>query len=271
MQTAVTLNQLRTRKISPSIGLEVQEFDLSGLTAVTAQELRVLLRSHKVLAFRGQSLDDATFERAAAQFGELYLHPILPHFEGTRAVIEFNAQRGGANFWHTDLTFMDRFPSICILKAHTLPPCGGDTIFANTQTAYECLPAPLKAFVDSASGIHSNVINYSQVQFISNAAQQERYRDVYTSKRFVARHPLRWGDSPSLLAGSFLVEIEGLSAAQSAAMRSLLEAHIAQPEFCMRWTWAPGDVLMWENLSTAHRATADIGSQERILKRICIQ
>ncbi len=42
------------------------------------------------------------------------------------------AKGGKANYWHTDVTFVDRPPAFTLLHAVVIPPVGGDTQWANT-------------------------------------------------------------------------------------------------------------------------------------------
>jgi alpha-ketoglutarate-dependent taurine dioxygenase len=59
---------------------------------------------------------------------------------GNEAVLPIDSDRSRANSWHTDVTFVDRIPSISILRAITLPAYGGTTVWATTVRAYETLP-----------------------------------------------------------------------------------------------------------------------------------
>src|ERR1700710_301983 len=138
-------------KVGGRIGAVVEGVRLDGgLDDHTVAEVRAALLQHKVLFFRGQHhLDDD----AQIAFAEL-LGPLTPAHPtvntGSPRVLSVKATRGmAANSWHTDVTFVDRVPAISVLRGVTLPAYGGTTNWANTVTAYEGLPAPLKALVEN--------------------------------------------------------------------------------------------------------------------------
>ena len=78
-----------------------------------------------------------------------------------------------ANAWHTDVTFVDRVPAISVLRAVALPPYGGNTVWANTVTAYDALPAPLKALVDDLWAVHTNSYDYAAARRGAGAARRQ--------------------------------------------------------------------------------------------------
>ena len=116
-----------------------------------------------MLFFRGQHhLDDEAQIAFAELLGPLTTaHPTVN--TGSARVLSVKATRGmAANSWHTDVTFVDRVPAISILRGVTLPAYGGTTNWANTVTAYEGLPAPLKALVDQLWAVHTNAYDYAR-------------------------------------------------------------------------------------------------------------
>src|SRR5580698_8540552 len=91
-------------------------------------ELRAALLRHKVVFLRDQQHATDADQRA---FGELLGPLTKPHptvAGDGQAVLPIDSERGKANSWHTDVTFVDRVPAISILRAITLPPYGGTTV-----------------------------------------------------------------------------------------------------------------------------------------------
>jgi taurine dioxygenase len=62
----------------------------------------------------------------------------------------------------------------------------------------------------------------------------------------------------------------GLNQVDSARLFQTLQEHITKPENVVRWRWKEGDVAIWDNQATQHRATADFGLQRRTLRRATI-
>jgi alpha-ketoglutarate-dependent sulfate ester dioxygenase len=50
----------------------------------------------------------------------------------------------------------------------------------------------------------------------------------------------------------------------------LLQRRITMPENTIRWTWAPGDVAIWDNRATQHRAIDDYDNQPRLMHRVTL-
>jgi alpha-ketoglutarate-dependent taurine dioxygenase len=68
--------------------------------------------------------------------GDIVAHPTSPGRAGT-AILELDSTdgRGRADRWHTDMTFLDAYPKISVLRGVVIPPYGGDTVWANTIAA----------------------------------------------------------------------------------------------------------------------------------------
>jgi taurine dioxygenase len=56
---------------------------------------------------------------------------------------------------------------------------------------------------------------------------------------------------------------------ESAHVLALLFEHVKSPDFCMRWTWAPNDVALWDNRALQHYAVPDYDG-ERVMQRIVL-
>ncbi|MDH3706580.1 MAG: TauD/TfdA family dioxygenase, partial [Acidimicrobiia bacterium] len=70
------------------------------------------------------------------------------------------------------------------------------------------------------------------------------------------------------LGGRFMRRVEGLTDAESEALLDFLRQHLDQPRFHVRWHWSEGDVVVWDERTTNHRAVADHYPQEREVRRI---
>lgn len=269
--------------ITGTIGAEIRGVTLSGdLDGPTVQAIKDALVRHKVIFFRGQhELDDQRHEAFASLFGEPVAHPTVPVAEGSRYLLELDSKEGyAASSWHTDVTFTDAYPAGSILRAITIPEAGGDTVWANTETAYEGLPESLRQLVNTLWAVHSNDYDYAAV--LGNApkddeAAQNRtqfQKNIFASTVYETEHPLvrvhPVSGQRSLLLGHFVKRIAGLNQADSARIFSILQEHITRPENIVRWRWQPGDVAFWDNQATQHRAVADFGLQRRTLRRATI-
>jgi len=273
---------LDIQPVAGRIGAEIRGVRLSGdLDDATIRAIDDAVVRHKVVFFREQThLDDATHEAFAARFGDPVAHPTVPVAEGSRYLLELDSREGyAASSWHTDVTFVDAYPKGSILRAITVPQAGGDTLWANGETAYDGLQEPLRQLVNTLWAVHSNDYDYAATlgaaAIDAGLAERSKYhKSVFASTVYETEHPVvrvhPVSGQRSLLLGHFVRRFVGLNEADSARILGVLQDHITRPENTVRWRWAPGDVAFWDNRATQHRAIADFALQRRTLRRATI-
>ena len=268
--------QLSVVKLGAHIGARVDGVRLSGdLPQATAAAINDALLEHKVVFFRDQhELDDEGHIAFAERMGPLTTaHPTVN--TGSARVLRVTANKGmAANAWHTDVTFVDRVPAISVLRGVTIPPYGGNTVWANTAAAYDALPGPLKAMVDDLWAVHTNSYDYAQRDEEHEQPDANYTRDDFVSQLFETVHPVvrvhpETGER-SLVLGNFVKNFVGLNSSESHAIFHLLQARVTKLENTIRWTWQQGDVAVWDNRATQHYAVADFGNEPREVRRITV-
>jgi alpha-ketoglutarate-dependent taurine dioxygenase len=266
---------LDVRRIGGRIGAEVHGVDLRAeLDDAVFGQINAALLRHKALVFGNANLDDEQQLRFAARFGPLTTaHPTVPSVEGQPNILPVNGEEGiRANQWHTDVTFVQSPPKISTLRAVTVPPYGGNTLIANSATAYQDLPEPLRAFADTLRAVHTNDYDYVQPQF-TNEKATEHHR-VFVSRKYQTVHPVvrvhpQTGDR-GLFIGGFAQRIVGLSTTESRDILRLLQAYVTRPENVLRVQWNEGDLIVFDNRTTQHYAPDDYGDQPRQLLRVTV-
>jgi len=268
---------LKLKPVAGRIGAEVLDVRLGadlGQQAIGA--IQRALGRHKVLFFRGQAhLDDTAQERFAELLGTPVAHPTVPVREGSSYLLELDSRYGGrANSWHTDVTFVDAYPKASILRAVVIPEAGGDTVWANTATAFDDLPAELKTLAEGLRAIHTNLYDYAAARKDVTPEQIKRHRDVFASTVYETEHPVvrvhpETGEK-TLVLGHFLRQFVGLSTADSQRLFAILQDHVTRLENTVRWRWSPGDVVIWDNRATQHYAINDYGDAHRVVRRVTL-
>ena len=267
---------LDVRPITPAIGAEIHGARLSGdLPAATVTAIRDALLRHRVVFFRGQGhLDEAGHQAFARLLGPLVAHPTVPSLAGTEAVLDIDAENGRASRWHTDVTFVEAFPLFSVLRGVVIPPVGGDTVWANTVAAYATLPPVLRGLADQLWALHSNVYDYAATRPNATARQVQRYETVFKSTVYETEHPVvqvhPLTGERAIILGSFVRGLLGVSSADSAHLFAMLQDHVTRLENMVRWRWSTGDVVIWDNRATQHKAIDDYGNQPRIVRRVTI-
>ncbi|MDR7008934.1 TauD/TfdA dioxygenase family protein [Paraburkholderia strydomiana] len=269
---------LKLRRVAGRIGAQIDGVTLSPtLDQPTFDAIEAALHTHKVLFFRGQQhLDDAAHQGFARRFGDTVAHPTIPSRADSSDLLDLDSTHGArANSWHTDVTFVDAYPKVSILRAITIPPVGGDTVWANTAAAYERLPEPLRVFADHARAIHTNAYDYASTHADADETQLKRYREVFTSKVYETEHPVvrvhPVTGERTLVLGHFVQRFKDLSTQDSASLLQIFHEHITRLENTVRWQWAEGDVAIWDNRATQHYAINDYGDARRVVRRATVQ
>ena len=179
------------------------------------------------------------------------------------AVISTDSARAHSNrgntLFHVDSSFNPRRASFSLLRAVALPPpgTGGDTEFADSRTALAELPADLRAALAAAGG--DGAVGAHSMAHSRRLASPEYFADLDATAAPMARHRLVQRHEPSgrpnLYVGAHLHHIEGLPAAESAALVARLNAHVAQERYVFAVAWEqPGDLVVWDNRCVQHRA-----------------
>ncbi|MEE2031816.1 TauD/TfdA dioxygenase family protein [Rhodococcus chondri] len=261
-------------ELGEHIGALIEGVRVSGdISAETAFAIRYALAANKVVVFRGQHHvdDDVQYQFASALGTPTTTHPTLTSEDNRTLVIE-----GAANSWHTDVSFIDRIPKASILRAVKIPPYGGATTWASTTAAYAQLPEPLKVLVDNLWAVHSNEYDYAGVHGDRKGiavAVKERMQS-FTRIAFETEHPVvrvhpETGEK-SLLLGHFVKNFVGLKNSESSVLFQLLQERVIRLENTLRWAWAPGDLVIWDNRATQHYGIADFGENERSVHRVTL-
>ncbi|KND55618.1 Alpha-ketoglutarate-dependent taurine dioxygenase [Candidatus Paraburkholderia kirkii] len=220
-------------------------------------------------------LDDAAQEVFAARFGETVAHPTVPSVASGSRLLELDSKHGTrANSWHTDVTLVDAYPKISILRGVVIPPVGGDTVWANSAAAYANLSQLLRELADKLWALHSNAYDYAATRNVPDTESEREYRKQFTSTLYETEHPVvrvhpETGER-TLVLGHFVHRFIGLSQRDSDRLIELFHDHVTRLENTVRWRWTQGDVAIWDNRATQHYAVADYGDAHRVVRRATV-
>jgi len=276
--TIGTQTQLGVRRLAGHIGAEITGVDTGAdLGDDAIAQIRQALLDHKVVFLRGQSLNYARQVAFAQRLGPLTLgHPTLASPPDQPFLEEIDSRKGTrANHWHTDVTFVDRPPAFTLLHAVVIPPVGGDTIWANTVTAYQSLPAELRDLADRLRIVHTNDYDYAAVAYREErdeaiqAKRKEFVSTIYETEHPAVRvHPET--EERSLVLGGFARSVIGFSPQASRDLIRILQEYVTRPEHTVRWQWRVDDLAIWDNRATQHYAIFDYGGEHRRGERVTV-
>jgi alpha-ketoglutarate-dependent 2,4-dichlorophenoxyacetate dioxygenase len=278
---------LTFRKLQQHFAAEVSPIDLRKVDdPETLAEIRAGMDEYAVLVFHDQGFVDqehlAFAQRLDGElhtklgssalvknrFGNEALGDISNLDENGEIMTTDNRRRAyslGNRLWHTDASFQDPPGRYSMLHAKVIPPAGADTEYADMRAAYDALPDDTKARLEGLRVHHSIAYSRQTLGFEFSSDEEDKLkgaihpliRTIPRSKRravYLASHASRIVDWP-VPEGRLL-------------LRDLIE-HATQPQFVYRHRWAVGDLVIWDNRCTMHRATPFEDSKyRRELRRV---
>jgi alpha-ketoglutarate-dependent 2,4-dichlorophenoxyacetate dioxygenase len=158
-----------------------------------------------------------------------------------------------ANFiWHSDTSFKPVPTWVTLLSAHEAPPEGGDTEFCDLRRAYDDLSPAMKARIEPLRAMHSIFHSRGQVGY-TDFTDEERAAAPPVPQPLV-RTNARTGRK-SLYLSSHASHIVGMDDKDGSALLQELTDFATQPQYCYPHKWRNGDIAIWDNGCTMHRAT----------------
>jgi taurine dioxygenase len=271
----------RTIEVAPiagAIGAEIGGVDLSRpLPDAQVAEIRRAWLAHLVVFFRDQPLDDDAFMAFARRIGKPIEYPFVRGLDAHPEIIEVKKlEHERVNFggiWHSDTTYLERPPMASMLLARTVPPYGGDTLFANMYLAYETLSEGLRGTLDGlravASSAKADVSRTREDRIRSDG--RDAARTEYVAEHPVVRTHPETGRKALYVNVAHTVRFAGWTEDESRPLLDLLTTHLTRPEFGCRFGWRVGSLALWDNRCAQHNPVNDYHGFRRVMHRITLE
>lgn len=268
---------METSLLAPLCGVEVHGIDLASVDGGELDALRDAVHAHGVAVLRDQELTPEAHIALAERWGGIDINNYFPLQDQYPqiAIVRKRADQetniGGG--WHTDHSY-DQVPAMgSILVARTLPPSGGDTLFAHMGAAYDLLDDNLKAEVEDLRAWHTADHVYAPDGIYAQTDQggDLRGQEMKTGATHpvVVRHP-RTGRRLLYVNPAFTINLVGKSRAESLPLLQRLFAAAMDERVQARVEWQPGTVAIWDNRTTWHLALNDYPGHAREMHRITL-
>ena len=272
------------RPFAAPVGAEIVGLDISK--PINAEDFARIHRAHldhHVLVFRDQQITPQEHIDFSRRFGLLEIH-VLHQFQlknHPEILIVSNIKENGEPiglgdagvYWHSDISYKPN-PSLgSLLHAQELPSEGGDTLFADQHLAWESLPAELQQRILPLKAEHSYLAKYEELRAKNPwrpRLSQAQIDQVAPAVQPVVRTHPETGRKALFVSEHFTTRIVGLPQDESDALLAELFAHSVKPEFVYRHTWAPHDLVFWDNRSLMHLAAGTPDHLRRRLNRTTI-
>ncbi|MBW8783372.1 MAG: TauD/TfdA family dioxygenase [Novosphingobium sp.] len=268
-----TLSRWDITDLTPAIGCAVATDKQTLLSGARASDIRELMEQRGVVAFPQIDLSDdeqiafthtlGTFahEDGESKGGQDTVYPITMD-SSINPIAEYLK---GAFFWHLDGTMSDKPILASIMSARALAPEGGETEFCNTYAAYDALPEAEKQRIEGLQVVHAMWRSQLYVYPEPSHALLKQWMS-----RGENTLPLVWkhrSGRKSLVLGATALQVVGMPISESEDLLIGLRDWATQPQFVYRHTWSIGDMVIWDNTGTMHRAMPYDHKSGRLMHR----
>ncbi len=260
----ITITPLSTR-----FGAEISGLDITRpLDLATNAKIRAAQDRWGVTVWRDTGLTDASHVAFSRLFGLVELAPRHqgkpPRFsepelfdasniDADGHIID-NAMRrlinAGNRLWHIDSSYMNVRSAQSLLLCHAAPPVPAPTLFADTRSAYDDLPQAMKARIEGLTARHCYF--YSRMKAGYPTSEEELDRMPHAQQPLVMEH--RASGRRALYLGNHARDIVGMTREDGRALIDELNTWTTQDRYVIEVDYSTGDMSIWDNLCTMHRA-----------------
>ena len=272
---------LTVKRLSRTFFAEVRGVRLAEITTdKTYQAILDALLEHGVLLFPGQNLTDAEQEKFSKWYGPLevtfeddkYFVAHLSNVDAAGGIRDKNSRKStflrANQLWHSDSTMFQSPARYSFLTAHTVPPVGGETEWADLRAAWDELPEQRRRELDGLILEHDFQNSRLKAGHKFDEEQRKRWPPL--------RHPLvrvheRTGRK-ALYVGSQATHVVGWPRDQGVALIEELIEYATQPRYVHTHKWTVGDLVIWDNQRVNHRGLPwDEEKYKRDLRRTTVK
>jgi taurine dioxygenase len=267
---------LQLTQLMPHFGACIAGVDLTtDPSEPVRQALRAALLQYGVIFLTGQNrLSPERQLEVAGIFGKPDLGS--PHVEKIGPQVDVITTDGKrppvTNLWHSDNTTLENPSWGTLIQIQQGPDVGGNTGWASTRMAYECLSEPMKAYLEGmVAGHHWDFRGHKQAVYLNAHTDIEPYLDKvrkYPPREWpiVMTHPLN-GTRSLYVNETYTTYIKDLHRYEGQAILQFLFSWIRMPEFYLTHHWQANDVAVWDNFSMQHYGLADY-TENRVNQRV---
>ncbi|KZO95843.1 taurine catabolism dioxygenase [Calocera viscosa TUFC12733] len=283
--------------LTPHIGthfpdplVQLSSFLTEDRSSDLIRDLATLVSHRGVVFFTNQDVTVEQQKQLMLRMGELtgrpetsglHKHPISEDSPELGADVSVISAIGGiaragvdlksraSSGWHSDISFEPVPADYSMLKMHTLPRVGGDTLWASGYEAYDKLSPAYQRFLEGLTALHDGNFFHDSAQSQNIPIQPRRGspfnvgEDLRAIHPIIRTHPIT-GFKALYVNRSFTTRVLELTKEESDHQLEYLFRHIAENhDLQVRYRWAQNDVAIWDNRAVFHTATNDYGGDRQ--------
>ena len=279
------MSGFKKRPLTSTFGLELTGIDLSKtMVDEDFAALRQNFSEAGILLFRGQGhISPADQVNFSQRFGPLeehvltqFLLPDYPEIFVVSNIIEGGKHigaHGGSKEYHSDLAYLEE-PSLgSVFRCLECPERGGETSFVSMAAAYDALPKKLQGIFDELDAVYDYAWSYDRrmAKIRGPLSEAQRAKTPPIIHPAVRAHP-ETGRKSLFLSDIWVRQFVGMNEEDSQDLLAEAMEVVKRPDAEYKHPWRPGDIVMWDNRSTMHRACPfDEENTRRLMHRTTIK
>lgn len=244
--------------LSP-FGLEANGISITDIKGKDVNYLENALAHNGFIVFREQMVSDADFVAFLNQLGALTFtvgeRPVLGQ-PALNLVSNVGRVHPPRSVFHTDTSYVSQPPAFTALRALTVPLSGGETLFSDQYRAYETLPTQVKEQL-----VDAEVLHVVSGLTLDEAAESQSWHPLFR------QHPISGRLALFLSTPERCQAISGIATEEARRIIRLLYRHSIRHYRLYRHQWQLGDIVIWDNRCTMHRADHAKVVGDRVLHR----
>ncbi len=274
------ISQLCVLPSANGFGADITGVNLSlPLNEADIQAINEAWLAHGVVFFPGQTMTPSMLEVFTLSMGSYGKTDFVVPMDGHTNVLELRREpeESASHFggsWHSDFSYQQEPPAATILYGHTIPPVGGDTLFADGRAACLALSDKLRDFLRGLKGVHSAAPSYSKEGAFGDEDDSSRTMKIVASDAanetrthpIIRAHP-DTGEEILWVNSVYTIGIDGLTEAEGKVILDYLVEFTISDRFVYRHQWQQGTLAMWDNRRVQHFAESGFDGHRRVMYR----
>ena len=270
--------EFKVKPLSNLMGAEITGIDLRNkISKETKAELLKAITNHLVVCIKGQKLSPSKLADVSRLFGKPKQYFVKDETvdDIPEVIVVSNRTREDkpkvyASHWHTDDPYRKKPATLTFIYPDILPENGGGTDFINCYSVYDDLPQELKIKIKKLRAVHKWQSRRNVSEVVKLTKEQEKDTPP-VEHPLIRTHPM--SNKKSIYINPNRIDhISGFNETDSDKLLDEIYEFSFQDKFQYRHNYEKGDLVIWDNRCTMHKANSDYDvSHLRIMHRVMLE
>ena len=270
--------EFKVKPLSNLMGAQITGIDLRNkIGKETKAELLKAITNHLVVCIKGQKLSPSKLADVSRLFGKPKQYFVKDETvdDIPEVIVVSNRTREDkpkvyASHWHTDDSYRKKPATLTFIYPDILPENGGGTDFINCYSVYDDLPQELKIKIKKLRAVHKWQSRRNVSEVVKLTKEQEKDTPP-VEHPLIRTHPM--SNKKSVYINPNRIDhISGFNETDSDKLLDEIYEFSFQDKYQYRHTYEKGDLVIWDNRCTMHKANSDYDvSHLRIMHRVMLE